>query len=386
MNRVLRIQAQAALQKPTVMVTLFAMSLSVALYLAPLALAEGSASSAPGGKQQPDSGASSAAAETVSIPSDTVPSSILQIPVSSNFYSPYAFVVDKKARTLNVWQQTETGLKQVAQFPADMGKNSGEKRSRGDAKTPEGIYFLLERREGASLDFNLYGKRAFTTDYPNFFDRIDGKTGDGIWLHAVPDHVALTRGSKGCVVVRNNVILDISQYVKLGKTPILIQDHIDLLPAKEANQATVEVSQWLESWRAAWEAKNTDQYIEHYANEFRSMNMNKKQWRAYKDRLNKQYKSIAVHLSRPEIFADRDRAVVRFLQEYTSALHSDIGEKTLFLKKTAAGYRIMGEIWSEESSQLARQEIEAAQKTTTLTCGDASGNHSCMRTSASTHQ
>src|ERR1041385_145138 len=51
--------------------------------------------------------------------SERVPYSLDQIPGSSNFYSPYAFVVDKKERTLSVWQQTGSGLKRVADFPAD---------------------------------------------------------------------------------------------------------------------------------------------------------------------------------------------------------------------------------------------------------------------------
>lgn len=324
-------------------------------------------------------------AAPVSNTDEDVPTSLVQIPISSNFYSPYAFVVDKQARTLNIWQQTDKGLKRVAQFPADMGKSAGEKKARGDYKTPEGIYFLLERREGNGLDFNLYGKRAFTTDYPNFFDRAEGKTGGGIWLHAVPDTVPLTRGSRGCVVVRNDVILDISQYVKLGRTPILIQDHIDTVSAKQLSQTTTEISQWLESWRSSWETKSIDSYIEHYGSEFRSMHMNKEQWRKYKNRLAQTYKSIAVRLSKPTIFFDRNRAVVRFIQEYTSDLHSDIGEKVLYLKKIAAGgYRIVGETWSEESGQLARQEIEAARGTTALSCTSVD-SVDCVRTNAA-HQ
>lgn len=312
---------------------------------------------------------------------EPVPASLVEIPFSSNFYSPYAFVVDKAQRKLTVWQQTSSGLKQVAQFPADLGKSSGEKRARGDHKTPEGIYFLQERREGQTLDFNLYGKRAFTTDYPNFFDRLEGKTGDGIWLHAVPDHVPLTRGSRGCVVVRNDVILDISQYVKLGRTPILIQNQMDLLPARDMLKTTTEINHWLESWRTAWESKNIDRYIEYYGDEFKSMRMNRGQWKSYKTRLSSLYKSIAVRLSKPVVFADRNRAVVRFLQEYASDMHSDVGEKVLYLKKTDGVFRIIGETWSEESSQLARQEIESA-RTTTITCVEGQGS-GCTRTSAS---
>ena len=306
-----------------------------------------------------------AANETAASQTETVPAGLVQMPPYSRYYSPYAFVVDKKNRTLAVWQQTNNGLKKVASFPADMGKNDGPKKSAGDFKTPEGIYFLQTRLEGSGLDYKLYGKRAFTTDYPNFFDRREGKTGSGIWLHAVPDEVALTRGSRGCVVVRNDVILDLTQYVRLGRTPLLIQNSTDLVPTTEMSKAVASLASWIESWRTAWETKNIDAYMTAYSDEFHSNHMNRDQWKEFKTNLNAQYKTITVKLSRPTILVDRDRAIVRFLQEYTSDQHADFGEKVLFLKKYQDGFRIVGEQWSEETSQIAREEIDATTNTAT---------------------
>src|SRR3712207_1159794 len=75
-------------------------------------------------QEDPASQSSTAAAESAPLPEDVlqnenVPTGLIQLPVSSNYYSPYAFVVDKAARTLSVWQQTPTGLKKVVSFPAD---------------------------------------------------------------------------------------------------------------------------------------------------------------------------------------------------------------------------------------------------------------------------
>lgn len=288
-----------------------------------------------------------------------VPSSLVQITPQPLYYSPYAFVVDKKARTLTVWHQDGGILSAVASFPADMGRNMGDKKSTGDHKTPNGIYFLQQRLEGPSLDFNLYGKLAFTTDYPNFFDRIDKKTGSGIWLHAVPDSVALTRGSRGCVVVRNEVIGNLAQYVKLGKTPIIIQDEVELLDSTKAKEASQKLSNLVEQWRTAWETKSIDSYINFYGSGFSAMRMNRDQWKTYKTNLNSQYKTLQVRLSRPVIYAYKDRAVVRFLQSYTSDQHSDFGEKTLFLAREGSDFKIIGEEWQSDNSQLAQEEFNA---------------------------
>lgn len=301
-----------------------------------------------------------------------IPAGLMQIPVHSGYYSPYAFVVDKSARVLSVWQQTPNGLKRIAQHPADMGKATGDKRLRGDHRTPEGVYFLQERLEGPTLNFDLYGKRAFTLDYPNHFDRLERKTGYGIWLHAIPDKVPLTRGSRGCVVVRNDVILGLTDYVRLGRTPIIIQEKVERLSAEKISEATTEINKWIEDWRAAWERKDIDSYIAKYGSEFRSMKMNREQWREYKTKLNENYKSITVRISRPAIFKDRDTAVVRFLQEYHSDQHSDYGEKVLYLKKDNEGYKIVGESWAAEKSELALQEIQATTNSKTAMCLETS--------------
>jgi hypothetical protein len=97
------------------------------------------------------------------------------------------------------------------------------------------------------------------------------------------------------------------------------------------------------------------------------MNMNREQWKTYKTNLNSQYKTITVRLSKPAILADRDRVIVRFLQEYTSDQHADFGEKVLFVKRTGDQFKIVGEQWKRETSKIAREEIEATTDSTTST-------------------
>jgi hypothetical protein len=161
-------------------------------------------------------------------------------------------------------------------------------------------------------------------------------------------------------VVRNNVILDLTQYIRLGRTPIIIQEKEDLITQNDLKQASTELLQLIDGWKSAWEHKDIDGYIAKYGEEFEWNKMNRDQYREYKVGLNERYKSIAVKISKPLIFAYKGRAVVRFLQEYTSDQHTDFGEKVLYLHKGTKGYQIVGETWALESSQLAKQEIEAA--------------------------
>jgi murein L,D-transpeptidase YafK len=288
----------------------------------------------------------------------SLPAHLISVPTNDGYYGPYVFVVDKSARSLEIWQSVSDGKDgfqfiRSASHPADLGKNSGDKIAEGDHKTPEGIYFLLEKLEGPTLDFSLYGSRAYTTNYPNHFDIIDGKTGSGIWLHSVPDSVPLTRGSRGCVVVRNNIVTTFDPYIQLNRTPIIISDSIETRSPADAIEANRKLVSWLDAWRAAWESKDLDSYMSFYDDGFKSMGMSKSQWRTYKERLNRNYQTITVQISQPLALEHRGRAIVRFVQRYASDQVSDIGEKTLHLTNINGDWKILSETWRADASPAA---------------------------------
>lgn len=301
-----------------------------------------------------------------------IPAHLVSVPVKSDYYLPFIFVVDKSARSLEIWK-SEMGTDGVRQFnrfasyPADLGRSTGDKISEGDHKTPEGIYFFLDRLEGTTLDFKLYGSRAYTTDYPNLFDKLDKKTGSGIWLHSVPDDVPLTRGSRGCVVVRNNIVTTLDPYIRTGRTPIIISDKIETRPRAEMEASQAKLEKWLESWRNTWETKSLDAYMEFYDKDFYATKMNRAQWREYKARLGKLYTSISVKISEPIAFEDRGRAVVRFVQMYSSNQVSDLGEKTLHLVKRDGEWKIVSETWKADESAEARAAVAPHEKGATTT-------------------
>ncbi|PWU12792.1 MAG: hypothetical protein C5B49_15725 [Bdellovibrio sp.] len=261
-------------------------------------------------------------------------------------FSPYFFAVDKKRRILRVYEN-EGGLPKILlESPSDMGKKDGDKSKENDRRTPVGIYFLQSKLAPPEIPFNLYGKMAFTTDYPNVFDRRDDKTGSGIWLHAVPDFVALTRGSRGCVVVRNDVIEKLEKYVRLGQTPMVIFDEIAEVEPQEYLQERDRFLNFVETWRAAWQNEDVDTYIKFYDPTFATKDMNYRQWYRHKRRLKGLYKSIEVTLSKPLIIHNRDQVVIRLLQSYRSDRHEDFGEKTIHARYSPeTGFRIIREDW-----------------------------------------
>lgn len=263
------------------------------------------------------------------------------------FYSPYFFLVDKNRRFLRVYQNEAGTPKLVMEVPSDLGRKSGPKTKENDFKTPVGIYFLQRKKTQPEIPFSLYGSMAFTTDYPNIFDKREEKTGSGIWLHSVPDTVPLTRGSRGCVVVRNEVIQNLEQYVKLGQTPLIIFDDLKELSKEEYDKQRADFVKFVETWRAAWQKEDVDTYMKFYDPTFKNSNMNYDQWYAHKKKLKGLYKSIEVNLSSPLIVWNANQVVIRFFQQYKSNLHEDFGEKTIHASYSPeSGFKIIREDWS----------------------------------------
>lgn len=288
----------------------------------------------------------------------TVPAALVQLG-AGQYLSNHAFVMDKANRTLTVWKQDETGgLTLVTAVPADFGRAGGNKVSAGDHKTPEGIYFFQAMKEGKTLSYSEYGIRAFTLDYPNFFDKLDKKSGSGIWLHSIPNSKSLLRGSRGCVVVRNEVVTALSPYITLKRTPILIQDAVKYVDAATANNMRSTWQAWMKDWLASWQSKNLDEYISNYGPSFKSMGMNLDQWKTYKKNLNEKYTSISVLAREPVMVIHGNEMLVRFIQDYKSDKNSDFGEKTLYLRKENDKFKIVGEEWQAT----ARDEVIATHE------------------------
>ena len=313
------------------------------------------------------------------------PAAIMRL-AGSPFFSTYAFIAEKQSRTLSVWSEKDGKPQLIEKFPIDFGRGGGNKLHAGDKNTPEGIYFLLEKLQNQKLSFDDYGVHAvpaFTTNYPNLFDRREGKTGNGIWLHTVPDSIPLTRGSKGCVIVRNDVIEKLAKYVVLERTPLLIFDQVPLLKDVEWTAQQQQFANRLQDWRKAWEGKKLEQYMSYYSDNFRGNHMDKQGWKRFKKGLNANYTEIHVQFSEPSIYIHKDQAVARFLQAYQSDKKADYGEKTVYWRLENGVWQIVGETWDEVTTPAAYAVLKPlgelrAPSTTATTAGDQGDSASAM--------
>lgn len=272
------------------------------------------------------------------------PNEILQISDAPEIKSSI-LIADKNERKLYFFESEETLTAPIA-YEIDIGKNSGEKTKRNDKKTPEGIYLLQKKMTQPEIPFDQYGSLAFTTDYPNVFDKFENKTGDGIWLHSVPDTVPLSRGSKGCVVLRNDNIQKLSDQISLNKSHLIINAKTVWLDSNTHTTKRDKVVLWLSNWKDTWQKQDLETYGKMYSDEFSAPSFNKKSWLKHKEKLKGIYKAITLDFSKPSIFHTKNQYLIKFVQNYSSDMHQDKGIKTLYLIEKGNDLLILREEWS----------------------------------------
>lgn len=139
-----------------------------------------------------------------------------------------AVVVEKSTQTVRLFTATGGGLALSKTYPCTTGQTAGAKQERGDRKTPDGVYVFADLLPGETLP-NQYGALALPLNYPNAWDRAQGRSGHGIWFHGT-DRLGspfTPRDTQGCVIMRNDDLLELAGFVAPGATPVLIVERLE---------------------------------------------------------------------------------------------------------------------------------------------------------------
>ena len=211
----------------------------------------------------------------------------------------------------------------VAELANQLGKRGIDKEREGDQKTPIGVYQVTSRIAGSKLP-DLYGWGAFPLDYPNEWDRLQRRTGYGIWIHGVPadTYARSPQASDGCIALANPEIEQLSHHVRPGATPVVIARRVEWVSVGTWRTEREELLRALEAWRLDWESRDSERYLAHYANGFRSNGMDLERWRAHKRRVNAAKAWIRVSLAEVSVLRDPGapaRVVATFEQDYRSS-------------------------------------------------------------------
>ncbi|MDQ8021772.1 MAG: L,D-transpeptidase family protein [Moraxellaceae bacterium] len=276
-------------------------------------------------------------------PADTqVPRYLLQMEADQK----YAVVVDTQRSRLYIYRNENGRPVFVADYYASQGKAGSNKMREGDNKTPLGVYhvtgFIPREKIG-----DFYGAGAFPINYPNEWDKREGKTGYGIWLHGVPSdtYARPPLASEGCVVISNQDFRAISGYMQAGRTPFIISEGVEWLSLDDWQSERSSLSATIEQWRKDWESRDTGRYLSHYSKDFKSGNQDLAAWSKQKQQVNASKDFIEIDLRALSMFRNpgKDMVVVAFEQDYRSNNLNNVARKRQYWVREGSAWKIIYE-------------------------------------------
>jgi len=258
----------------------------------------------------------------------------------------HALVVDSRRSRLYVFENVGGRPQFIADYYVTLGKNGMEKTREGDQKTPIGVYHVTANLPRQKLT-DFYGAGAFPINYPNAWDRRLGRNGHGIWLHGTPSdtYSRPPRASDGCIVLANSDLEAVGRSVQIGLTPVIIADEIDWTDAQDLEADRKSLADTFEAWRAAWEKRDTERYLGHYAERFHSEDQGLAEWSEHKRKVNASKSWIKVAVSKVAMLQDpREKfVVVSFDQDYRSSNLSNAMMKRQYWIRENNKWRIVFE-------------------------------------------
>lgn len=249
---------------------------------------------------------------------DYVPRYLLQMPPDQK----HAIVVDTQKSRLYLYQNDNGRPRFVADYYISHGKLGADKTREGDKKTPTGVYHVTSSLSPKKVG-DFYGSGAFPINYPNEWDKRQGRKGHGIWLHGTPSDTFSRppKASDGCVVLSNVDLDSLAKNLQIGLTPVIISNSVEWLSFDDWQSERSALNKKIEEWRSDWESKDVSRYLKHYSTKFKTRDQSLEQYAQQKRQVNAGKEWIKVKLSNTSMFRDpgkEELVVVTFEQNYQS--------------------------------------------------------------------
>ena len=199
---------------------------------------------------------------------DLIPRAVLQLREDQK----QVLVVDAKKSRMYIYENHAGQLKLTNDYYVSQGKFGTNKLKEGDQKTPLGVYYITSRLSGSKLP-DFYGPGALPLNYPNEWDKLNGRNGSGIWLHGMPSE-SFSRpplASDGCVVLTNPDFLKIASIVDIGKTPVIISEQVEFVNRTKWNTDKLLATKLIDDWRLDLESQNQNRILTNYSRNFRTL-------------------------------------------------------------------------------------------------------------------
>jgi murein L,D-transpeptidase YafK len=276
-------------------------------------------------------------------PADDIPSYLLKLRDDQH----HAIVIDTNRSRLYLYRNDDGRPRFVTDYYITQGKLGAEKSAEGDKRTPLGVYRITSWLPPEKLA-DMYGHGAFPLDYPNEWDRRQGRSGSGIWLHGTPSNTFSRppKASDGCVVLANPDFDRLGENVQIGITPVIIVSDAKWIKAEAWQREREDLAHTLNAWRTDWESLDMDAFLAHYAADFKSQNQNFTAFAAQKRQVNRNKSWIKIEISKLSMFrapGEQELAVVTFDQHYDSNNLTNTMTKRQYWRRDQGQWKIVYE-------------------------------------------
>lgn len=268
---------------------------------------------------------------------------------------PMLVTVDKSSQSAQFFGHKASELLSD-KVPCSSGQVKGDKQREGDRKTPEGIYFV-ENRRTSGLDYALYGKEAYTLNYPNPVDKLRKKDGYGIWIHGRGAPI-VPRETKGCIALNNPDIADLNTKVTIN-TPVILAEQV--VPYFQTGSEFVELKEKTQQWIAAWQNRSPE-FLQMFSPEAftKSMNESFSSFTRRKKRLFSRLPWIITWTNSVNVLQGPDYWVTWFDQYYRAPNLVSQGVRRLYWQKNSTGeFVIVGMEWKERKIGIEKTYLDA---------------------------
>lgn len=262
--------------------------------------------------------------------------------ISLGYYDDDVAIVltNKTDKILRVYSYSDGKIKQDFEQKAIITGLMGDKQVEGDLKTPVGFYELGRKFNPGDP---YYGPFAFATTYPNLLDKVQGKTGGGIWIHGYPlDGTRLDEfKTRGCIALFNENLEEFAKVVQ-DKKIFAMTEEKEKVRAKKEDIAALLAD--LFAWKLAWTDSDINTYLNFYdEKQFKRFDKMKfEQFASMKKSIfsrkeDKKIKFSDINISPYPNVENETMYRISFYEDYYTKNYQFKGDKILYVKIDSKG-------------------------------------------------
>ena len=262
--------------------------------------------------------------------------------ISLGYYNDDVAIVltNKTDKILRVYSYSDGKIKQDFEQKAIITGLMGDKQVEGDLKTPVGFYELGRKFNPGDP---YYGPFAFATTYPNLLDKVQGKTGGGIWIHGYPlDGTRLDEfKTRGCIALFNENLEEFAKVVQ-DKKVFAMTEEKEKVRAKKEDIAALLAD--LFAWKLAWTDSDINTYLNFYdEKQFKRFDKMKFQQFAsmkksiFSRKEDKKIKFSDINISPYPNVENETMYRISFYEDYYTKNYQFKGDKILYVKIDSKG-------------------------------------------------